>query len=90
MTVKKKLDQIIDYLDLFANERMHGAIVALAFSINPWAMLAISTCFQFVIIIIGTNLMDTDGALEAKISAQNDIIAGLLGDNKGLYNLIDQ
>ena len=72
MTGKKKLDQIIDYLDLFAIERMHGAIVAFAFSVNPWAMLAISTCFQLVIIIIGTNLMDKNGDLEGKVAALID------------------
>ena len=75
MIGQSKFDRIVDYLDLFANERMHGAIVATAFSINPWAMLAISACLQLATIIIGTNLMDTNSALEAKIAAQNDVIA---------------
>ena len=90
MIGQNKLDRIINYLDLFANERMHGAIVATAVSINPWAMIAISTCFQFMLIIMGTNLMDTNSALEAKITAQSEDITSLLNEIVGLKDKVKE
>ena len=94
MIDQSKLDKMISLLDIFANERMHGAIVTLAVYINPWAMVAISTCFQFILIIMGTSLMDTNADLDAKIKAQNEVIEGLvskiLGPEGSIQELKDE
>ena len=69
---------MFNLLDIFANEGRHGAIVAAAeYFINPWAMVALSTCFQAIILILSTNILNTNTDQKKQIADLNDYINGL-------------
>ena len=73
---------MVNIFDIFANEGRHGALVAAAeYFINPWAMVALSTCFQAIILILSTNILNTNTEQTNKISNLTNLITGLQDEN---------
>ena len=41
-----KIYRMLSFLNIYANERRHGAIFAFADYIDPWSVVAISACLN--------------------------------------------